>query len=556
MKKSQTIKKTSLEILSKQLADTCTNPIVIALVTLVLVSSISSAQAGERESLEQLRTTTTNLVNLLVQEGVLSKDKADALLKQAAQDAIKAKEKDAVATPSTNEESVNAEIDKKMVRVQYVPEIVKNEMKEEIKKEVMTKLNYKAGTRLGMPEWIDRLTWEGTLRLRAEHNGFGDSNPDVASFNAQNGTNIRNTTEDRDRLRVRAQLGVRTEINDWMSGGIRIVTGNLDDSISPNENAQITTGKYTIGLDRAFLSAKINPWLNVVGGRFANPWLSTDLVWDPDLAFDGIAASFTPKFNDNFSGFMTFGAFPIDEIEQNDVNEAKDKWMFGGQAGINWKFNRKSSAKFALGFYDFRDIEGISNGFSAGVNGPFSDTRAVSRDLNRTKGNSVFDINGGLVPGGEQFGLSSKFRELNLTGQVDVATFSPVHVVLTGDYVKNIGFDKNEILRRTGTSPKEETDGYQVRLSVGMPETDAKGKWQVYGAYKYLEADAVLDSFTDSAFYLRGTNAKGWLLGGSYGIDKNTWVSARMYSADEISPRGNLDPLSIDVFMLDLDTKF
>jgi hypothetical protein len=536
--------------------------LILGVASIILLNAANTAQAGERESLEQLRSTTTNLVNLLVQEGVLSKDKADGLLKQAAQEAQKAKEKDAVAASNTNEESVDTEIDKKMVRVQYVPDIVKNEMKEEIKKEVMTKLNYKAGTRLGMPEWIDRLTWEGTLRIRAEHNGYGENNPTAFAFNAANNTNIRNTTEDRDRLRVRAQLGVRTEVNDWMSGGIRMVTGNLDDSLSPNQNVETASSKYTIGLDRAFLNAKINPWLNVVGGRFASPWFSTDLVWDPDLAFDGIAASFTPKYNDKLSGFITLGAFPIDEIEQNNINKAKDKWMYGGQAGINWKFNRSSSAKLALALYDFKDIEGISNGFDAGVSGPFSDTRAVSRDLNRTKGNSAFNINASNSAVAEQFGLSSKFRELNLTGQVDVATFSPVHVVLTGDYVKNIGFDKNEILRRTGTSPKEETDGYQVRLSVGMPETDAKGKWQVYGAYKYLEADAVLDSFTDSGFYLRGTNAKGWLLGGSYGIDKNTWVSARWFSADEITPRSTsiggapLDPLSVDVFMLDLDTKF
>jgi hypothetical protein len=69
------------------------NPVIATIVALALGSTINSAQAGERESLEQLRATTTNLVNLLVQEGVLSKDKADALLKQAAQDAEKAKEK-------------------------------------------------------------------------------------------------------------------------------------------------------------------------------------------------------------------------------------------------------------------------------------------------------------------------------------------------------------------------------------------------------------------------------------------------------------------------------
>ena len=534
-------------------------PISVIMLTLSFMTAQNSALAGERESLEQLRSTTVNLVNLLVQEGVLSKDKAGALLKQAEQDAVKAKEKDAAATPASTADSVDAAIDQKMVHVQYVPEIVKKQMKEEIKDEVMTTLNYKAGERLGLPAWIDRLTWEGALRLRAEADKFPTGNPTPFDFNAANNTKLNNTTEDRNRLRVRAQLGVKADVNDWMTAGIRMTTGSLDDPISPNQTQEAASGKYTIGLDRAYMNAKIKPWLNVVGGRFANPWFSTDLLWDPDLAFDGIAASFTPKLNEQWSGFATLGAFPIDEIEKSSINQSKSKWMYGAQAGINWNFDKKSSAKLGVALYDFQNIEGISNGANFGANGPFSATVPVFR----TKGNSTFDINGGNIPGGEQYGLSSKFRDINITGQVDLANFNPVHIILTGDYVKNIGFDKEEIARRTGgPAPAEQTNAYQVKVAVGMPDTYQAGEWQAFAAYKRLEADSVLDSFTDSDFYLGGTNAKGWLLGASYGIDKNTWLTARWYSADEISPRSTsvggapLSPLSIDVLMLDLNTKF
>ena len=531
---------------------------IIATIAVLMLGAANSAQAGERESLEQLRSTTTNLVNLLVQEGVLSKDKAGALLKQAEQDAQIAKEIDATTTPVSTVDSVDAAIDQKMVRVQYVPEIVKKQMKEEIKDEVMTTLNYKAGERLGMPEWIDRLKWEGSLRLRAESDRFGESNPIADRFNLANGTNIKNTTEDRNRLRVRAQLGVKAEVNDWMSAGIRITTGSLDDPISPNQTQEAASGKFTIGLDRAYMNAKIKPWLNVVGGRFANPWFSTDLVWDPDLAFDGIAASFTPTINDRLSSFVTVGAFPIDEVEKSNINLAKSKWMYGAQAGLNWKFSNKSSAKLGVALYDFQNVAGISNGFGAASDGsgPFTATVPTFR----TKGNSSFNINESTVGATPAYGLSSEFRELNVTGQVDVATFDPVHVILTGDYVKNIGFDKNDIVKRTRVAPKEETDAYQLKLTVGMPETYQAGQWNAFVAYRRLEADSVLDSFTDSDFYLGGTNAKGWLLGGSYGIDKNTWLTARWFSADEISPpslmSGPYSPLSIDVLMLDLNAKF
>lgn len=532
------------------------------ILALSLATSATITSAGERESLEQLRSTTVNLVNLLVQEGVLSKDKADSLLKQAAADAAKAKELD-TATSLANQNAADLNADEKMVgkmvddkvRVQYVPQIVKNEMKEEIKKEVMAKLNYKAGERLGLPDWIDRLQWEGDLRLRYQSTQFPDGNPNLENFRTANNVVLNNTTEDRDRARVRARLGVNIKVNDWLDGGLRMTTGAINDPISANETLQGVSGKYELNLDRVFLKTNITPELSVVGGRFENPWFSTDLVWDPDLAFDGVAASYKPKFNDSWSAFATAGAFSIDEVESSEFNKAADKWLFAAQTGIKWTSANKSSVKLGLSLYEFDNIEGISNGDDF-VAGPFNGTSAPAR----TKGNSTFDLNGGQDPNNEIFGYVSKFRELNLTGQVDIATFSPVHITLTGDYVRNLGFDRNEIQKRTGLLsgelPEENVDAYQVRLDVGMPTTEKLHDWQVFTAYKHIEADAVVDTFTDSDFYQRGTNVKGWILGGSYGLGKNTWLQARWFSADEIAPRGGLDPLGIDVLLLDLNTKF
>jgi hypothetical protein len=521
------------------------------LVSFYIATMQLSAHAGERESLEQLKSTTFNLVKLLVQEGVLSKEKAEVLLKQAERDAEKAKELDVTTTEAN--QGVEKAIDDKMVRVQYVPEIIKEEMKEDIKKDVMAKLNYKAGERLAMPEWIDRLHWEGDLRLRYQANRFGDGNPTATDFNAYNGTAINNTTENRDLTRVRARLGLTADVNDWMKAGLRLTTGALNDPTSPNQTQEAASAKYTIGLDRAFIKANLKSWLTVTGGRFANPWFSTDLVWDPDLAFDGIAASFTPSINDNLSSFVTVGAFPVESIEKSDINKAKSKWMYGGQTGINWNATSKTNVKLGLAVYDFENVEGKLNGLLFNP-GPYDATAPAYH----TKGNTLIDINSGA--GTPVYALASKFRELNITGQIDVATFDPVHVILTGDYVRNLGYDRSNITKRTGVSstflPKENIDAYQVKVAVGMPNTSSANDWQGFVAYKYLGADSVLDAFTDSDFYQSGTNAKGWILGGSYGIDKNAWITARWFSAEEIEPLGGLNPVSIDVLMLDLNAKF
>ena len=75
-------------------------------------------------SKEQLKATTTNLINLLVDEGVLPKDKAEAMMKKAAQDAAQqtkqAKSKELVAGTADDELAANKQLDDKSVRVQYL----------------------------------------------------------------------------------------------------------------------------------------------------------------------------------------------------------------------------------------------------------------------------------------------------------------------------------------------------------------------------------------------------------------------------------------------------
>lgn len=532
----------------------------LALSTFIgLSSAVTLAHADERESLEQLKATTTNLIDLLVQEGVLNKDKADAIVKKATEDAARqvkqAKAKEATEAAASEEGTVK---DSKSVRVQYVPDHVKKEIREEVKKDVMEKLNYKAGTRLGLPSWIDRIAFNGDIRLRYQNDSFASDNAAASVVNdVKRFANIKNTTEDRNRLRLRARLGADVEVADWLSGGLRLTTGQQTDPVSPNQTEEVGKGKYTIGLDRAFLKAKPYSWLTVNGGRFANPFFSTDLVWDPDLAFDGIAATFTPKFNDSWSSFATVGAFPIEEVESSDTNDADDKWLYALQTGIQWRAENKSTVRLALAYYDYNNVEGQSNP-------ALLTTQNGTVPAFRQKGNNTFDINtqnnAGTPSSVNTIALASQFEQLNLTGQIDLMTFDPTHVTLTADYVKNIGYDAKEIFKRTGRQMDEETDGYQVRLDVGSnsfnggPSVEVKPKdWQIYLAYKRLEADAVLDAFTDSDFHLGGTDAKGWLLGGNYAIDKNAWLSARYFSADNISGPGNL---GIDVLLLDFIAKF
>ena len=537
---------------------TSNNYTLILAVSLAISTLGQVANADERESLEQLKATTTNLIDLLVQEGILPKDKAAAMVKKASIDAAQqvkqAKAKEAAAGDSSAQAAMP--VDEKSLRVQYVPEHVKKEMRAEIEKDVMTKLNYKAGTRLGLPNWIDRIAFNGDMRLRFENDSFASRNVLPAQLNnSDRNYAISNSTEDRNRFRVRARLGADLNVNEWLVGGLRMTTGTLSDPVSPNQTQEINKGKYTIGLDRAYLKAAPYDWLTLQGGRFGNPFFNTDLVWDPDLAFDGVAATFTPKFNDTWSSFTTMGAFPVEEIQSSDTSNSESKWLYALQTGIQWKSSNRSTAKVGVAYYDYENMEGKTSPIGTSL---YDSTVPAFRQ----KGNNTFDVTRLNLNAGK-YALASKFKLLNLTGQIDLLTYDPVHVMLTGDYVKNIGFDHDEVLSRTGKNNADETEGYQVRLDVGHASFNGptwgdvkQNDWSAMLGYKYLEADAVVDAFTDSDFSLGGTNAKGWIMGANYAIDKNAWFSARYFSTDAISNPGLNGGYSVDVLFLDFNAKF
>lgn len=516
------------------------------------LAATGSAHADERESLEQLRATTTNLIELLVQEGVLSKQKADALLQKAAADA---KEHSQQAEFKENVRSeVNKAIDEKTVRVQYIPQHVKQAMREEIEHDVMEKLNYKAGERLGMPEWIDHVSFHGDLRLRGQEDSFDGGNADfeVLSDDPLRAMNLENSSEERRRWRVRARLAADVKVNDWLTGGIQFVTGLPNTPVTPNQTEGIAQGKYQFTLDRVFLKAQVAPWFNVTGGRFENPFVYTDILWDPDLAFDGFVAKFTPALSERLSNFTTIGAFPVEEVQSSSTNKAKDKWLYSLQTGINWAATPKTNVKVAFAYHDFKNVEGQLN--SVGLN-DFRNTAPLFRQ----RGNNTFDINSNNAGSDPLYGIASKFELINFLAQVDVLQFDPVHLTFTADYVKNIGFDRDDILRRTGNLYAQETDAYNFRMDLGHNSFNGPftrlikaNEWQVSLGYKYIEADAVLDAFNDSNFRLGGTDTKGWYVFGNYAIDKNAWLSARYMSADTVSGK----PFSVDVLLFDLNARF
>lgn len=502
--------------------------------------SISPAQAGEREDMESLRETTRALIDALVEKGILTKEAAEGMVRQAEE---KGRQKaEAAAKAETG-----------VVRVQYVPETVKREIREQIRQEVVAQAkNERWGNVNAVPEWVSYLKWEGDLRVRYQGDLFAEDNAPPAVFQA-GGVDLDNTTEDRNRLRVRARLGLNAKLTDAVSAGVRITTGNTSDPVSTNQTLGNTGNKYSLTLDRAFIKVDPWDWMSASGGRIPNPFFSTDMVWDDDLNFEGAAVTFKPWPNSNHDAkpFFTVGAFPLQEVEASNTNKAGDKWLYAAQAGLDWRSGGFTRWRFGLAYYDYRNVAGVRNPTPT-LNGQYDATAPQFRQ----KGNTLYPIDTDANNDGVQtdyvWGLASDYRLLNFTASADLAHFDPIHVILSGDVVKNIGYNKSEVESRVVSGYEDRTLGWNAKLTLGHPGINLPGDWQVFMGYRYLERDAVLDAFTDSDFRLGGTDAKGFYLGGSYGVDRNTWLSAKWMSADEIDGL----PFGVDILQVDLNAKF
>jgi hypothetical protein len=535
---------------------TSARPFRRAVLVLALACAATPAPASEREDLEQLRNTTLGLIQALVEQGLLSRDKAAELIKRAQ---TKAPER-----PAEPQSARIGPDGRPVVRVPYVSETVKTQIREEVKQEVLAQAKRERwGDPGALPDWLERIRFEGDLRLRLQQELFDRNNTPAAFFQAQGAPgnpayapDLTNTTEDRTRLTLRARFGLLAQVGQNVQAGFRISTGSLT---SPASTSQTLGGgnnnfnRYTVGLDRAYLRWRPETWLQFDGGRMPNPFFATDLVWAEDLAFDGVAATVRRRLTDRFLGIATIGAFPLQELE----GSKRDRWLTGVQVGGEWTLNEETRVKFGVAQYHFRSIEGVPE--AAGSLGTALYGISEYRRNLRQKGNTLFNIADPLAaaPNNVLWGLASRFAPLNLTASAEFAQFDPVYITVSADYVKNLGFDRSEIRARTGIDLEARTAGYQYRAQVGDRALRNARDWQVFGAVRRLERDAVPDGFTDTTWNLGGTNYKGWSLGASYGLDRNAWATLRWTSTRALTyPGGPWAPFAVDIVQLDFNARF
>ena len=576
---------------------------------------------------------TINLINLMVKRGLITKEDAADLIKQAEQEADVARAQAATAQAAAQKVDLVADQAQKAaqavaaaapapssdddVRVPYVPEVVKNQIRDEVTQDVLKQDREEHLVKQdNTPDWVKHFRVAGDVRARYEDDTFpsGNSPGQIFNFNAINtGSPLAfvggvafpnpvptyNVDQERTRLRLRARIGAEVDLSQNFTAGLRIGTGSDNQPVSQNQTLGGVNGgqggdfsKYSVWLDRGFIRYEVgdpaDKYVSVSVGRFDNPFMSTSMIWADDIGFDGAVVQAKYKVVDGFTPFLAGGAFPVFNTDFNfgtnstaggQAYESYDKWLYAGQMGATWKINKDFDFKGAVAFYDFQNIEGqVSPPISQdsaqfpGFVGPTDDSRPAFAQ----KGNTYIALRDVVpdpalpptTPTYQYYGLATPFRELALTGQIDFNRFDPCHIWLVGEFVKNVAFDRAAIENNgpanlQGPVNNNGSDGsfdggdmgYNVRLNVGKASLEKLWDWNVAMTYRYLQSDAVVDGFNDADF--GGVGGGGTNVKG-YILGANLALASRVWvGARWLSFDSIAGPsFKEDIFQFDINAKF
>jgi hypothetical protein len=188
--------------------------------------------------------------------------------------------------------------------------VLTNQEAEQIQAETIKESAGATAGKIQVGDWVKELKLSGDLRIR---NQWDQRTPMVLT-NPRLGPQDPNIQRDRWRFRLRLSADFKLALNFF--GGVQL--SNSDNRASDTKTATYTGGydNYNIFISRAFLGWNPEPGLTFIAGKRANPFYTTDMVWDPEVDPTGLVERidfhkfFNITFGEPVTGYSKEGKAP------------------------------------------------------------------------------------------------------------------------------------------------------------------------------------------------------------------------------------------------------
>ena len=347
---------------------------------------------------------------------------------------------------------------------------------------------------------VSELKLYGDLRMRYQYD-----EKDLQLNKAQGGGS---NVSQRSRWRFRLRLDAEVKLGEHAFAGVELQTNNASDS--GNQTFENGFSDYSIFISKAYMGWKANDWLTVTGGKFANPFYTTDLVWDPDINPTGVAEVIA--FHKMGEGEPSSGGYSKDGKSVKAVAPQESPWelsLVAGQFIFDDNFeaggpDHDSSTDAYLfetqliGSYKFGGVKAtFAPGWLIYTAGSTSDLSRTNPFVdNRLVSGSTRNLSILLAPGDISFKL----------GDLKTKVY--------WDFAYNIEGDKRAQdtyrLRNIVGNPQHTTeDDFAYLIGVQVGENKKEGDWSLLANWRQTGAAAVDPNLHDDDFALGEVNTRG-----------------------------------------------
>ncbi len=331
---------------------------------------------------------------------------------------------------------------------------------------------------------LSKIVWNGDFRGRLENYWYQQDD-------------LGGEPDNRHRGRYRLRLGAVMPINEWVTAGFRLASGETENR-STNRSLGVGTDfdRDLIAIDEAYLQIKAPIELgntSLTLGKQSNPFLwkvgKDYMTWDPDLSPEGLSLRWALQATSAVNLFANAGYFLVEER-----SGTKDPHFFGLQGGAHVQATEQIALGGRVTWFSWHSM---NSGFF-------------------TRHNALGNV---ALSGASD----SSFDQISVGGYTRASFSEEWPVLVHGHLTKNLD---------AGSIPGEgEQDlGWGVALEVG----DAKKVALLGVGFYQLEADFSPALYIDSDVTDGFTNREGWAFYGARQIFPNTELNLTLFMSDAL----------------------